>query len=72
MGANAESAEVYVDGVLMLLTWIETSADRVHPFVGGFYVKSGQVVSTKNVTGQAYSLKFYSLFKADGEGNDSE
>lgn len=72
MGAYTEAAEVYVDGVLVLLTGLMTSESMVYTFAGNFYVKSGQVVSTKNVTGQAYSLKFYSLYKPETEGTEEE
>lgn len=70
IGAYTEAAEVYVDGVLALLTGLMTSESMVYTFAGNFYVKSGQVVSTKNVNGQAYSLNFYSLYKPETEGTE--
>ena len=74
LGAYAEAAEVYVDGALVLLTGLMTSETMTYTFAGNFYVKSGQVVSTKNVSGQAYNLKFYSLYVPENntEGTEEE
>ena len=64
MGADGKglSAIVYVDGANALTTTIATGSGTAEcPFDGNFYVKKGQVVSTRNESGTKYRLVFKPL-----------
>ena len=65
MGATSgTAATVSVDGVLAASTLIQTSASATYPYTVSFYVRAGQTVATRNVTGQAYVMRFYALYNA--------
>lgn len=55
-------AAVYVDGNQVLGTAQVSTAYYTYPYIGTFYVKQGQTVSTKDVSGQNYALNFYALY----------
>ena len=65
MGATSgTAATVSIDGVLVASTLIQTSASATYPYTVSFYVRAGQTVTTRNVTGQAYVMRFYALYNA--------
>ena len=57
------SATVYVNGNVALATSVVTSANSTYTYVGIIYVKKGQIVTTRNVSGQKYNLIFKPLIK---------
>jgi hypothetical protein len=64
MGATSgNSANVLVDGMLAIATGLVTSSTSTYPYLGTCYVKKGQVVTTKNVSGHKYNLLFRPLLK---------
>lgn len=56
-------AAVYVNGNIALATSVATSTDVTYTHVGIIYVKKGQIVTTRNVSGQKYNLIFKPLIK---------
>lgn len=65
MGATSgTAATVSVDGVLAASTLIQTSASATYPYTASFYVRAGQTVTTREVSGQAYVMRFYALYNA--------
>lgn len=65
MGATSgTAATVSINGVLVASTLIQTTESSTYPVMATFYVRSGQTVSTRNVAGQAYVMRFYALYTA--------
>ena len=54
---------MHVNGNIALATSVATSADVTYTHVGIIYVKKGQIVTTRNISGQKYNLIFKPLIK---------
>lgn len=59
---SGTAATISIDGVLVASTLIQSTSSATYPVTSSFYVRAGQTVTTRNVSGQAYVMRFYALY----------